>query len=224
MCNQYLRTKAIGAYRDEFSQIRLPLVFPAPHATPNLAPQPEVKPTDMAPIIRRRDEGVELVMARWWLIPWWHRGTLKAFRLATFNARSETVATNRAFKDAFARRRCLIPVDGWFEYTGDTKKDRVKWRITPREGDALCLAGVWDRCETTDAGTVESFTMLMRDAAPPLDRLHTRQPVILRQENWATWLDSDVDVTPLYALENGDRFAVEPVSGQAPLPQTLGTG
>ena len=79
------------------------------------------------------------------------------------------------------------------------------------------LAGLWDRCETTDAGTVESFTMLMRDAAPPLDRLHSRQPVILRLEDWQAWLDTDADAAPLYALENGDRFDLEQISGQAAL-------
>jgi len=215
MCNQYLRTKAIGGYRHEFSQIKLPLVFPPVHATPNLAPQPEVKPTDTAPIFRRRDDGVELAMARWWLVPWWHRGRLKAFKLATFNARSETAATTRSFRATFAKRRCLIPADGWFEFTGDAKKDRVKWRVTPRHEDGVMFAGLWDRCETTDAGTVESFTMLMRDAAPPLDHLHTRQPVILRREDWQAWLDTDADAAPLYDLDNGDRFDLEQVSGQA---------
>lgn len=68
-----------------------------------------------------------------------------------------------------------------------------------------------------DAGPVESFTMLMRDAAPPLDRLHSRQPVILRWEDWQAWLDPGADAAPLYALDNDDRFAIEQVSGQAAL-------
>jgi len=75
----------------------------------------------------------------------------------------------------------------------------------------VCLGGIWDRCETTDAGTVESFTILMRDPAPPLDQLHNRQPVILRHRDWATWLDLKADVTPMYGLENGDRFSIERV-------------
>ena len=64
-------------------------------------------------------------------------------------------------------------------------------------------------CDTTDAGTVESFTMLMRDAASPLDKLHDRQPIILRREDWAAWLDLNADVRPLFRLDNGDRFAIE---------------
>src|SRR5262249_36817330 len=149
-------------------------------------------------------------MARWWLVPWWHKGTLKEFKLTTFNARSETVAAARAYRDAFARRRCLIPADGWFEFTGD-KKERTwtKWCVRPVTVEGVCFAGIWDRCDTTDVGTVESFTMLMRDAVPPLDKLHTRQPIILRQEDWATWLDLSADVQPLFKLENEERFVIE---------------
>lgn len=210
MCNQYLRRRGYQDYAQEFSQIKLPLVFPPPHLAPNLEPQDFVKPTDQAPIFRPRDGGVELAMARWWMVPWWHKGALKDFKLATFNARSETIATSRTFRDAFARRRCLVPADGWFEFTGE-KRERARWLVRSRDEEGVCFAGIWDRCETTDAGAVESFTILMRDPAPPLDTLHNRQPVILRREDWTTWLDLKADVKPLFALENGDRFVIRRV-------------
>ena len=210
MCNEYLRQKGFQNYAAEFSQLRLPIQFPPPHLAPNLQPQSSIKPTDPAPIFRMRDDGVELAMARWWLVPWWHKGKLKDFKLTTFNARSETIATARAYRDAFARRRCLIPADGWFEFTGEKKaRTWVKWRVRPLNEDGICFAGIWDRCNTTDAGTVESFTMLMRDAAPPLDGLHSRQPIILRREDWATWLDLGADVQPLFGQGNGERFVIE---------------
>ena len=146
MCNEYLRRKGFQSYASEFSQLRLPIRFPPPHLAPNLEPQDRVRPTDQAPIFRTRDDGVELAMARWWLVPWWHKGKLKDFKLTTFNARSETVATARAYKDAFARRRCLIPADGWYEFTGDKKaKDWTKWRVRSRDEDGVCFAGVWLR-------------------------------------------------------------------------------
>ncbi len=210
MCNEYLRHKSYQAYAREWSQTRLPLRFPPPHMAPNLEPQDRVRPTDQTAIFRTRDDGVELAIARWWLVPWWHKGKLKDFKLTTFNARSETVATARAYKDAFARRRCLIPVDGWYEFTGDKKtRDWTKWRVRPRDEVGVCFAGIWDRCDTTDAGTVESFTMLMRDAVTPLDKLHSRQPIILRCEDWETWLDLTADVRPLFKQENGERFVIE---------------
>jgi hypothetical protein len=66
MCSDYQRTKASRAYLEEFSALRLPLRFPEPHAAPNMQPQPEVRPTDQAPIFRVRGDGVEMVSARWW--------------------------------------------------------------------------------------------------------------------------------------------------------------
>jgi putative SOS response-associated peptidase YedK len=209
MCNEYLRRKGFQDYAREFSQIKLPLVFPPPHMAPNLQPQDSVKPTDQTPIFRSRDDGVELALARWWFVPWWHKGKLKEFRLTTFNARCETIATSRTFRDAFATRRCLVPADGWFEFTGE-KRERARWLVRPRH-EGLCFAGIWDRCKTTDAGTVESFTIVMRDPEPPLDQLHNRQPVVLRQQDWGTWLDLKADVAPLFRLKNGDRFAIERV-------------
>ncbi len=209
MCNEYLRAKAYGDYANGFAQLKLPLRFPPPHAAPNLEPQERVRPTDPAPIFRRYEDGVELAMARWWLVPWWHKGTLRDFKLATFNARSETLATSRTFRDAFARRRCLVPAEGWTEFTG-TKGNKTRWHVWPRGEDWFCFAGLWDRCRTTDAGTVDSFTIVMRDPAPPLDRFHGRQPVVLRVEDWATWLDPSADARPLWRLDNADRFVVEP--------------
>ena len=210
MCNEYLRHKAYQDYVREWSQTRLPLRFPPPHMAPNLEPQASIKPTDQAPIFRVRDDGVELAMARWWFVPWWHKGKLKEFKLTTFNARCETIATSRTYRDAFAKQRCLIPADGWYEFTGDKKaRTWTKWRVSPRDKESICFAGIWDRCETSDAGAVESFTMLMRDAVPPLDKLHERQPIILRRDEWATWLDLSTDVRPLFKLDNGDWLSIE---------------
>ncbi len=209
MCNEYLRTKGYHEIGLELRETRIPLRFPTAERSPNLLLQSRVRPTDQAVILRARDDGVELTMARWWFVPAWHHGKLKDFRANTFNARSETVATLPTFRRAFARRRCLIVVDGWYETTGDTARDRVRWRVTPTGGNAVCLAGIWDRCDTADQGPVDSFTMLMRDAVPPLDVLHERQPVPLFSEHWATWLDVQADVKVLYSLANGTRFAIE---------------
>src|SRR5215469_9660448 len=99
MCSEYLRRKGFQSYASEFSQARLSIWFPPPNLTPNLEPQDRVRPTDQTPIFRCRDDGVELAMARWWLVPCWHKGKLKDFALTTFNTRSETVATARAYRN-----------------------------------------------------------------------------------------------------------------------------
>ena len=214
MCGDYQRRKGFRSYVDEFSDLRLPLIFPELHAAPNLEPQAEIRPTVSAPIFRRRGGGVEMVTARWWLLPFWHKGPLKAFKLATFNARAEDVAKKPAFCEAFKRRRCLVAADGWYEWTGP-KGQKTKWLFTPQDDAPICFAGLWDRCETSDAGTVESFTIVTQPAGAPLNTYHDRAPVVLTQQHWQTWLDLDADVTPLLGPESADLFNVEYVSGPA---------
>ena len=69
MCSNYKRTKGYADYRVEFTETRIPLRFPEPHAAPNMEPQLEIRPTDQAPIFRRRDDGLEMVNG-------WHRHPL----------------------------------------------------------------------------------------------------------------------------------------------------
>jgi len=212
MCSNYQRTKAYRSYVEEFTHIRLPLRFPEPHAAPNLEPQPEVRPTVTAPVFRRREDGVEMVSAKWWLVPWWHKGALKEFKLATFNARAETVAKSRTFRDAFKQRRCLVAAEGWYEWTGE-KGQKTKWRFTPKDDGPICFAGIWDRCMTTDAGDIESFTIITQPAGSMLNAYHDRAPVVLRQSDWSTWLDLEADPQPILGPESIDQFDVTYVSG-----------
>jgi len=220
MCSNYQRNKAYSAYVEELSSAWLPLRFPEPHAAPNMQSQLEVRPTVLAPIFRASDDGVEMVNARWWLIPWWHKGDLKQFKLATFNARSETVATSRTFRDAFKRQRCLVPAEGWYEWTGEKGK-KTKWLFTPKGEPPICFAGVWDRCKTADAGEVESFTIVTQPASSALNAYHDRAPVVLAQKNWATWLDLDADVRPLLGPQEAADFDVTHISGPLGNDKTL---
>ena len=208
MCTDYRRSKGYWQYRGEFSETRVPLVLPEPHAAPNLEPQSEVRPTNQAVIFRRHGEGVELARARWGLIPFFHRKGVKEWKAATFNARAETVASAPSFREAFKRRRCLIAADGWVEWKGEGKP-KPKFYIQPRDGAPICFAGLWDRATTSDAGVVESFTMVTQ---PPgaLSDVHDRAPVILRQAEWARWLDLDADVSDLLTAEPPDLYTVQP--------------
>src|SRR4051812_2005767 len=107
MCNRYANKIAYREYVDEFSHIRLPLVFPAPNAAPNLEPMENIAPTTVAPIARLTSGGVELRSLRWGLIPWFHKKGIKEWKMLTTNARYETLATTRTFQSAYAKRRCL---------------------------------------------------------------------------------------------------------------------
>ena len=198
--------------------LKLPLKFPEAHAAPNLEPQAAVKPTDPGVVFRQRGDGVELMRLRWWLIPFWHKGKLKEFKFPTFNARAEGIATAKSFKEAFAKRRCLVAAEAWVEWTG-MPKQKTKWRIAPRHEEPICFAGIWDRAETADAGTVESFTILTQSSGAPVSAYHDRAPVVLRQDEWMIWLDLDADVTPLLTRPSPDLVDITYVSG--PLPSLL---
>lgn len=178
-------------------------------SAPNLQPELDIRPTSQQWVARPTDAGMELAKIRWGLVPFWHGGKdLKAFKLTTFNAKAETVATAPTFKGAFARRRCLVPASCWYEWTGP-KGSKVKWRFTSKEEPFLALAGIWERCRTADAGEVESFTIVTQPAGSPLNGYHDRAPVVLPRETWSTWFNLQADVAPLLGPESVDGFNVE---------------
>ena len=81
----------------------------------NLRPRYNVCPTDPVDVVTAEDGKRQLVTMRWGLVPWWWSKPLKELRMATFNARVETVETKPVFRDAFKRTRCLIPMSGYYE-------------------------------------------------------------------------------------------------------------
>jgi putative SOS response-associated peptidase YedK len=209
MCNRY-RNKRFGwtDWTEDFSDLKIPLRFPDP--LPNL--REEIRPTNDAPIFRPIDAnnpgaGLEAAVMRWDLVPFFWKQPIKAKKFLTTNARSETVATTSAFKGAFGHRRCLIPSDGFFEWTGQAGH-KIKWLFTAADQPWFCFAGLWDHAETAD-GAVDSFTMLTTSAGQDMRPYHDRQPVILQREQWTCWLDLKADPSPLYAPGAAGTLNVE---------------
>lgn len=198
MCNCYRMGASLEDLRRVFEPLDLPLLFPS--GAPNLEPLDNIRPTNAAPILRPRDPanpsgGVELVQARWDLVPWFWRQPVKAKKFLATNCRSETAHTTAAFREAFRRRRCLVPTDGFYEWTGEKGK-KTKWRFTAFGAKVFCIAGLWDRAETAD-GVVESFTMLTSAPGPDMAPFHDRQVVVLRPDQYARWLDLEAPVADL---------------------------
>ena len=144
-------------------------------------------------------------------MPWFHKGTVKDWKFTTFNARAESVATARTYRDSFARRRCLISASGRYEWIGD-KASKTPWLFEPRDGAPIAFAGIWDRCDTSDAGIVESCTIITQPAGAPLNGYHDRAPVVLFAQHWARWLDPAAEVMELLGPESVDRFVIHPAS------------
>ncbi len=209
MCNRYGYLAPITRLVDEFSEIRIPLLF-KDGAIPNLEPREHIRPTNIAPIIRplvadAPGEGVEWVEARWWLIPFFHKGSVRDWRAMCTNARADSVATKPVFREPFKRRRCLVPATHYFEWTGE-RGAKTMWRFTRTDIDVFCFAGLWDVAHTTE-GRIQSFTIITTEAGPDSAPYHDRQPVILDQSQWGPWLDLSADPSAL--LQPGEAGTVQ---------------
>jgi putative SOS response-associated peptidase YedK len=116
------------------------------------------------------------------------------------NARSETLAEKPAFRAAFARRRCLIPADGWFEWTplpdGPAKQP---YFMTPSAGGGLVFAGLWEVWGEGE-DRLYTCTVVTTAAVGPLLAVHDRMPLVLPRERWAAWLGEAGDADPAALL------------------------
>jgi len=164
---------------------------------------------DLYILVDKRGEDGSVVraleIARWGLVPSWAKDPSIGNKLT--NARSETVHEKPSFREAFARRRCLVPVNGYYEWyvssqlTAAGKPKKQPFCMEHPDGDILTIAGLyeWWRAERTDPWLL-TCTLLTRAAAPNLEQIHDRMPVIVPPDRWDWWLDNsqqvDVDELP----------------------------
>ena len=145
-------------------------------------------PTETIVVLRLGDDGTpELIPLRWWLTPYWSDGP--STRYSMFNAKSETAAKSPAFREPFRKRRCVVPVSGFYEWVRENNT-KLPYYITPHDQPGMLLAGLWDRWNDPEGGAVlESFTILTTAAAPGMEFIHKRQPVILNMADAHRWMD-----------------------------------
>ena len=160
-------------------------------------------PTEPVWIVRSRHQsdgaGLEAAEAQWWLTPYWSR-TAKP-RYATFNAKAETLATSRTFAEPFRRRRCVVPVAGFYEWRRNGNLRQPFYVRPESQPSSLCLGGVWDRWRPRDGSPpIESFAVVTTAASPGLEFLHDRQPLMLSPHEAARWLDREASDEELARL------------------------
>jgi putative SOS response-associated peptidase YedK len=148
-----------------------------------------VCPTDPVDTIVERDGKRKLVSMRWGLVPRWWSKAPKELKVATFNARAETVAEKIFLREAFKRTRCLIPVSGYYEWQ-DTPNGKQPWYFTARDGSpALTTAGLWDEWRDRASGeTLKSRTMIITEPNEFVAEVHDRMPVLLAEKDFEPWL------------------------------------
>ncbi len=160
--------------------------------TESVPPSPNVAPTERVRAVVEHDRRRALVTFSWGLVPHWSKDRRGASRM--INARAETLTERPAFRDAFARRRCLLPADGWYEWVRRPDGTALPHLITRRDGGPLALAGLWEVWrDPADPAAVplRTCTIVTTAANTALSTLHHRMPVLLEPDRWAEWLDRD---------------------------------
>lgn len=166
---------------------------------PNPAPRTNIAPTQDIGIIRREDDGkYHWRGVRWGLVPSWAKEASIGARM--INARAETLAEKPVFRGAFARRRCLIPADGFYEWKAG-EGGKQPYRITLDDGRPFAFAGLWEAWhDPAGKARLESCSLVTTEAAPAIRDIHPRMPVILEGEAFAPWLDPEARKEALQAL------------------------
>ena len=182
-----------GRYASTRSSTDLATLFDALDTTDEpLVPDYNLAPTDPAPIVRiSASAGSRVVsVARWGLVPAWSKDGKGGAKM--INARSETIATSKAFAPSFERRRCLVPADGWYEWARTSTGGKQPYFMTRRNGEPLVFGGIWS---TWGTGLL-TFSVITVPAVGDLTQVHDRMPLVLPSDLWRNWL-TDIDASGL---------------------------
>jgi putative SOS response-associated peptidase YedK len=169
----------------------------------NTQPSYNVCPTDQIDLVMLdQDGGRAFTRARWGLIPYWWSKPLKQLP-ATFNARSDGVATKPMFRDAFKKRRCIVPMSGFYEWR-QMEDGKQPFFISAIDGGVLSCAGLWDTWNDREKGErIRSATLIVTEANPFMSAIHDRMPVFLPPNKFDAWLDGSGGAEMLTPLPPG---------------------
>jgi putative SOS response-associated peptidase YedK len=180
----------VARLSSDVSEIKIAFGIPPERPPPNFPPSWNVAPTDSLPVVRydRKAEDRSLDLLRWGLIPYWAKDIKVGF--ANINAKAEGIETRLAFRQAFERRRCLVPVDSFYEWkkTGTGKQPDA---IALADRGIMALAGLWENRKSQAGEWVRSFAIVTTEPNELCAELHNRMPVILAPEAWPAWLGEE---------------------------------
>jgi putative SOS response-associated peptidase YedK len=215
MCGRYVSVRSNEDLTDEFDAV---------DATEGAweAPNYNVPPTDPVRVVVNRplrdENGTpaktptrQLRVVSWGLVPSWANDRNTQSKM--FNARLESVATTNAFRRAYAKRRCLVPADGWYEWQSvDGRKQPIY--ITPEDGHSIAFAGLYEFWGERGQ-TLTTCTIITSPAAGVLAEVHNRMPLVLPRTAWQHWLDPDVtdpvDLLAPWDEAGGEHLELRPV-------------
>jgi putative SOS response-associated peptidase YedK len=184
----------------DVSEIKLAFSIPPYRPTPNIAPRWNVAPTDPLPIVRYDAKTGErgLDVLRCGLVPFWAKDIKVGF--SNINAKAEGIAGKPAFREAFQRRRCPVPVDSFYEWA-KTATGKQPYAIALGDRRLMALAGLWETWRSPAGERVRKFAIITTTPNEMCAELHNRMPVLLRREVWPEWLGEErADPSRLKAL------------------------
>jgi len=181
-----------GRYRLSRRKEVLDQYFGANSGDEQWEPRYNIAPTQLIPIVRQNGKGSprQLCTVKWGLVPSW--ATDPSVGPSMINARSETVATKPAFRDALRLRRCLIPADGFYEW-GRTGRLKQPYCFEINDGELFAFAGIWDRWNDSSGKPLETCSILTTTPNAVTSSVHDRMPVILNKDNYEFWLDPSMN-------------------------------
>jgi len=221
VCGRYASTKDPALLAAEFDAVDA-TEGDAPGPDYNIAPTKNVlavverhpRDADGEPDPAVTERSVRVM--RWGLVPHWAKDMSGAAKM--INARSESVLTKPSYRDSAAKRRCIIPADGWYEWQpGEGRKQ--PFFINPDDGSSLAMAGIWSVWwqpdEELGRKAVITCAVLTTDAIGEMTSVHHRMPLLLPASHWGAWLDPDsADPSSLLSPDPGlvDGLELRPVS------------
>jgi putative SOS response-associated peptidase YedK len=181
-----------------------------------LSPRYNIAPSQIVPVIRRTQSGDslrELAGCKWGLIPYWAKDPKIGNNL--INAKAETITEKPSFKQAFAKRRCLIPADGFYEWQKRGKEPSQPIYVRRRDGGLFAFAGLWEAWKTPEGETIETCTIITVEPNELISKIHHRMAAILNPDDEAAWIDPQSKIDDLLQLlrsYESDRLEANAVS------------
>jgi putative SOS response-associated peptidase YedK len=155
----------------------------------NPLPNFNLGPGQYHPVITNQDQH-NFNFLRWGLVPYWAKDEKIAYKL--INARSETIQEKPSFKESVQKRRCLIPLDGFYEWRKDKSGQSLPYRFVLPRKEVFSVAGIWESWNAPNGATLQTFSIITVKANETVGRLHGRMPAILFPAEEKLWLDDEL--------------------------------
>ncbi len=189
--------------------------------THNYPPRWNGAPSQDLLVIRHNHETgqVSLDPLRWGLIPYWCKDPKGGRK--PINAKCETVATLPSFRDAYRRRRCIVPVDGFFEWKAiKGQKAKQPYAIAMKDGSPFGLGGLWENWKDPTSGEwIRTFAIITTDANELVGEIHDRMPLIVSPGDYARWLSDEPNPHELMRPFPAEPMRMWPISTRVNKPE-----